>query len=478
MFLESLPALRAQLLKGWTSERGCFNGAAAILSLLLVVSTYSSFPNIHVFGHDEVHYNTYYKLKLLQDARWVNYLLRDLLAGVDASAWFLVYIVSHLLLMYRLARFSGVSVAVSFLVAAVVTVSPPVVEQGLWPATAFPAVAILIIAGACVQKGLAPWITYLGMGVLLFGTMQNYYFLVPLLFLRQLFPENCSGRAVWISVARHIGFWVLGALIGTLVMSFALLFLVGSFGPEIGEWRQPHPVKDLATLLQNLIYVSNSWWNSVLAIYAASKVNGIILMLSLGGLLAVSLGNLRAYAPVLLMLAMVAFSFHAFSLPLAPIILMRSLIAVVVAGVFLLALISRSGALASMLVSLLLFSVGLGFQAEGRFFLNKQVESVGFIYEKLEQLLPAPAADYSSISIGGRMQSGSPVASAFNNGYLMASVVKAIGGRSYLDCRGDSGDRCSVPEGARVDSSVSVEAGRLYLYVLDNKRVIMLFRSE
>ncbi len=474
----SWPALRTRLLKGWMLERGCFNSAAALLSVLLVVSAYSSFPNIHVFGHDEVHYNTYYKLKLLQDARWLNYLLRDLLAGVDASAWFLVYIVSHLLLMYRLARIAGVSVAVSFLVAAVVTVSPPVVEQGLWPATAFPAIAILIVAGTFVQKGLAPWLTYLVLGVLLFGTMQNYYFLAPLLFLRQLFPENCSGKVVWRTVARHIGWWVLGALVGTLAMSFALLFLAGNFGPEIGEWRQPHPVKDLATLLQNLIYVSNSWWSSVLAIYAASKVNGMILMLFLGGLLAVSFGSLRAYTPVLFMLAMVAFSFHAFSLPLSPIILMRSLIAIVVAGVLLLALVSRLGALASMLVSLLLFSVGLGFQAEGRFFLNKQVESVGFIYEKLEQLLPAPAANYSSISIDGRMQSRSPVASAFNNGYLMASVVKAIGGRSYLDCRGGSGDGCSVPEGARVDSSVSVEAGRLDLYVLDNKRVIVRFSSE
>lgn len=478
MFSGKLSALGAGILKDGKWGRGSFNSIAALLSLLLVISAYVGFPNLHVFGHDEVHYNTYYKLKLLQDGRWLNYLLRDFLASVDVSAWFLIYIASHLLLIYRLSRLAGASVAISFLVSAVVTISPPVVEQSLWPATAFPAIAILIAAEVFVRKGIAPWVVYMVLGVLLFGSMQNYYFLVPLLFLRQFLSDSVSGKLAWMLVARHMGMWVLGAVLGTLVMSFALLLLAGHFGPEVGAWRQPQPVKDLASLLHNILYVSNSWLSSLKAIYVASRVGGVILGMVVVAFLGVFVWKFKRGIQLFFLLLMVAFAFHAFSIPLAPIITMRSLIAMVAAVVFSLALLARSGRLASMAISVLLLFGGVGFQLESRSFFNKQADSVGFVFTKIGQILPMPAANYSTILIDGRMQAGSAVADVFNNSYLMASVVKALGARNYLDCRSAAADKCLVSVGRSVDSSISVDTGRLDFYALDKGRALIIYSEE
>ena len=57
-------------------SHGGFKMVAALLSMLLVASAYSQLSNLHVFGHDEVHYNHYFQLKLLQDGRWLNYIDR------------------------------------------------------------------------------------------------------------------------------------------------------------------------------------------------------------------------------------------------------------------------------------------------------------------------------------------------------------------------------------------------------------------
>lgn len=451
---------------------------AALLSLLLLISAYANLPDLHVFGHDEVHYNTYFKLKLLQDGRWLNYLILGYLRGIDISAWFIIYIASNWLLAYRLSRQASIPVAISFIAASVAAISPPVVEQGMWPATAFPAVLILIVAEILVRRGVLPWVMYLFLGISLFGTMQNYYFLTPLLFIDMFMSEEKSRRHVWGALLRHVIWWVLGAVIGALVMSTMLLIFTGHFGPLVDDWRAPHPVKNVATLIHNIGYSIHSLGHNLIQIYQASELNGALLLAALAILLTLSIRKSKNLAPALLLLTLVAVSFYAFSIPLAPIILMRSLIALMVALILFIGLLARANIATRATGAVILLLAGFGFQFASRSFLQKQAEETSFLYDKIHQLLPAPASSYASVSLFGTMPAGEGSSSAFNNAYQMNSVVEAIGFNSYHDCREPQSSECSLPASAQVKNAVALESGRLSFYLYGDKRAAIVYRDD
>ncbi|MCU1051396.1 hypothetical protein JAK50_12820 [Stenotrophomonas maltophilia] len=443
---------------------GGFKMVAALLSMLLVASAYSQVSNLHVFGHDEVHYNHYFQLKLLQDGRWLNYIFRSVLVSIDASAWFVAYIAAHLLLVYRIARRAGLSVPLALIISAVVSISPPVVEQSMWPATAFSAVAVLILAEVVTRRvEIAPAIVYATLGILLFGTMQSYYFMVPLLFIGEFASEQRSARDRWRLWLQHTLSWVGGAVLGALVMSMMLLVLAGHFGPQVDDWRAPHPAKDLPSLWQNVNYVIGSFQACVSALGKASNLDGWLLLATVLLLIPFAVRR-KGSAQILLTLALVAAAFHAFSIPLAPVITTRSLIALVLGLTLFFGLLGAGHCVSRAVVFLLLLAGGIGFQAQARTFLQSQVETTSFLFEKIDTLLPLPAERYSVLAVSGRMPVGKEPGTTFNNEYLMNSVVVATGARSFVDCRTHKAELCEMAVEGDAVNEIGLGEGRLRLF--------------
>lgn len=444
MAKQHLEGMRAVILRwGAATPAEYFVRFAAMLATVLFLSAFSALPGLPVFGHDEVHYYSDFSLKLSEDGRWLNFLLHDFLRSIPPGTWASLFLALSWLLFYRLSRSLSFDAAYAALVASTVLLANPFVELALWPATAFPAVAILLAVSLLIERGMSHPLAYLLSGVLIFGTMQTFYFLMPLFFLPQFIQGTGSGESRWSLVCSHVFWWVAGSVVGVLVMSLVLWPVTGHFGPQPAEWRLTHPIQNATDLARNILYVSESFVQHVerlLRIVGVTYVNAVWFLLAL--LLAALLGarHLLASRQALLLLAAVLVSFFVFSIPLAPVIEQRSLVAMAAAGVLLVAFLPGSSALGRVLVVLLLLKISHGFSVRGEFYLGRHETETAFFYEKLQALMPGHPMTYSAIALYGTMDPGKLEARTFNDPSRMHPIVIALRAPEYLDCRLES--RC------------------------------------
>jgi hypothetical protein len=199
--------------------------AAAILALLLLLAGYRLLPTLPVYGHDEMHYYPSFYFKLLEDGRWLNYLLHDLLRSVPLPLWSMVYLSLAWVLFYRVARLYAFNAAYAALVASTIVLSYPFVEIALWPGTVVPVLLLGLLALWLQGRGFPYQAIYLVSGILMFGSMQTLYFVLPLLFV-PTFPDNSQPpRARWQLLLSHMCWWVGGSVAGVLCMSLMLHLL-------------------------------------------------------------------------------------------------------------------------------------------------------------------------------------------------------------------------------------------------------------
>lgn len=408
--------------------------AAALLAALLLLAGYMLLPSLPVYGHDEMHYYPSFYFKLLEDGRWLNYLLHDFLRSVPLPLWSIVYLSLAWLLFYRIARLYAFDVAYAALVASTIALSYPFVEISLWPGTVVPVLLLGLLAIWLQARGIPYQVIYLVSGILMFGSMQTLYFVLPLLFV-PTFPGNSQPpRASWKLLFSHMCWWVGGSVVGVLCMSLMLRLLAGTFVLQPAEWRDIHPATDWAGLVENIRYVTGNFLMQVEILLRLGGVTwGFILLI-----VAIALLRSRALlgqVPALLLMLAVLLSFFAFSIPLAAVILTRSLCAMAAAMVLFVAIVPGPTALGRMIGAVLLLKLGYNFSMQSQDYFEIHTFETGTLLTKLEQLFPGYPKAHETVALYGTMDAEQAEASRFNDPYRMHPLLLTLGVQTYLDCR-------------------------------------------
>lgn len=218
-----------------------------VLMALLVWINLSVFLQVDVWRQDSMYYVGGYDDKLAEEGRWINYLFFNFLRILPSDIAILVsygcvlgfaYSVAH-----RVTSNSYFSLAFGIL-CVLVPVLPVQLE---WPETILFAFIFLALSPR-LQQVLPNHYFFPLMGIVFFGTFSAFYFLMPLLFLRDLnFTRFWQLMAYWLG-----GFILAYAVTQLLVLAFT------GHTMQIAGWRQPHYVVDVASLLDNLARVTSA----------------------------------------------------------------------------------------------------------------------------------------------------------------------------------------------------------------------------
>lgn len=114
------------------------------LCAIIILSVYGNYFDFNVYGHDEVHYYQNFRFKLIEEGRWLNYLLHDVLRAIPLHVWSIALVATAFLFFYLLLADTNISKVVCALFATCSVSSIPFVSQSLWPATLFPSMFSLL----------------------------------------------------------------------------------------------------------------------------------------------------------------------------------------------------------------------------------------------------------------------------------------------------------------------------------------------
>jgi hypothetical protein len=119
----------------------------------------------------------------------------------------------------------------------------------MWPETAASAFIVLLLSTFLVQR-LPMYLFFIVFGILFFGTMSNYYYLLPLLYLDRLEPNNWreNVRLVFLKI---IPAWAIGFIVGYAVTQLIIYASTGHL-MTIAEWRDPHYIHTADDLIHNI----------------------------------------------------------------------------------------------------------------------------------------------------------------------------------------------------------------------------------
>jgi hypothetical protein len=411
---------------------------AAVLALLMVVASYYLLLGLKVYGYDEVHYYPDFTFKLSEEGRWINFLLHHLLRHIPLQVHAALYVSLAWLLLFRFARNLSCDRLYAILVASVLFVSPPFVYQSLWPATLLPSLVGLLGLVWLVDKGVSYRVIYPLGGIFLFGCMQNFYFLMPLLFVGQIEQEPFPSRGFLLRIWSHALYWVAGSVVGFLAALLAVYLLIGQVGIVPAPWRRTMPVHDLHDLARNIVYAFGCLKQEIHTLAALMTNRSVVYLLCFVVLAALRIRYWRSELKRAIVLVAVGVSFFAFSVPLAPVIQTRSLVAMSVALIVLMLVPVNSRRVARWLSMILLIWSGWNMTTHAYAFMTQQKEQTEFVLSKIESVLPHDPTSYRAIALFGTMDAKSTDAAIVNSPPEMRAVVLATGVPEFWNCQSSS----------------------------------------
>lgn len=451
---------------------------SASFSVILFISTYSILPSLNVFGHDEVHYYRDFSFKLIEDGRWLNHILHDLLRDVSLNVWSVVLPVLTWFLFFSLGMSITQNHGYSVIIASTISLSYPLIEQSLWPATSIPAVIVLLFMSYLIKQEISYLKIYLLSGVLLFGTMQNFYFLLPLFYLNYFLDEKRTVSNQWQMALKHMVYWVAGACAGVVIMFFLVYLHTGHFGVKPAPWRRIMPVHDLADLVRNIIYIKDVFWVQLEHLYRISIGNSFYIVILLFTLILFQLKHIVKSSHVVMILLAVAFSFFLFSVPLAPLIHSRSLIALTAAAILLWIVFGKAEGVLRYLTIIVLLAVSLNYSKFGVDYFRKHQEHSEFFRAKIKNIIPSFPTSYSALALFGSIEHSFPEADIFNSPPLMRAIIYSLGVSDIWDCRERSDNRCDNLAPTTILASESFPGGNLTFSVDGDKVGIISYVAE
>jgi hypothetical protein len=415
----------------------------SLLALLIsaLASGYYELLAARVFGHDEVHYYPNFMFKLVEEGRWINYLLHDFLRRIDLHVHLLLYVASFSTVIFVMAFDYCRDKVLAAALACAVMLSTPMVEQALWPASLWPTGVALLGLLYLQRSGVKAWALYLLGGALLFGMMQNWYFLLPLFFVRDVGEKSPS--SLLRNLITHTAWWIIGAAVGLAVMLCLVALLSGRFGIRVADWRHAQSISSLSDLMRNVGAVLQALTRESIVLYSSfqTALGPFAFILGVALLVATWIAP-RRVATIAILTCLAGLGFFVFSVPLAPIIQTRSVvvlwIAVLLFGALSVGMQAPYGKLVAV-ISLTLF--GLGSAATASQYFGRHRAVTDFVYESIVRVLPSYAGNYKRIAVFGQYPGDRMESDIMNIPAYLRPIVLATGVPEFWDCRPAS-DRC------------------------------------
>ncbi len=263
------------------------------IAVLCTLSVHTLFDlyNIHVWRHDALLYFDSYGLKLKTEGRWLNFLSFNILKLIPpylsillsfCSFFYFIYICAVNIIQKKNAvLFSLCTLQIS-----------PIYSLAGWPLTPLPSY-LLLAASAFFYKKLDFRLFFLIFGILFQGAFNNFYNLLPLLFLGKIYRNPKKLLPLFF-------YYVLGFLLGFLFAELAVLLASGSL-IKVADWRHPQPVHNFSDLFHN---IEGSFYNFLAHMRIFGSLPLAICLASVVVVLCIENGKMRI-VPFLLLAAIV-----------------------------------------------------------------------------------------------------------------------------------------------------------------------------
>ncbi|MEN0036294.1 MAG: hypothetical protein AAGC78_04470 [Cellvibrio sp.] len=221
---------------------------ASLLFLMLVFTLCNYWP-IDIWRQDSMYYVDSYADKLSEEGRWINYFLFDCLRLVPGQVAIWLSYLGVVTFGYGVAYNYTGEHRFSLIFGLLICQIPVIPVQLQWPETLVSGFLLLGFA-SLLARFISIYVFFPLMAVLLFGTFSVFYFVLPLLFLKDLDYK----RAVLVFFL-----WILAFCFGYLITNLIVWQLTGN-SIQVAEWRNPNYITDLASLAENLqrIYLAMS----------------------------------------------------------------------------------------------------------------------------------------------------------------------------------------------------------------------------
>jgi hypothetical protein len=420
-------------------------GIAAVLSLILLFNTYYLLPGLKVFGLDEVHYYYDFAFKFKEEGRWANFLLHHALRQVPLVTHSVLSLSCLWWVFFRITKNFTRDTGYAIVIASVLLMGTPYVHQSLWPATLLPTVLTLVILTWLAEKGVSHRVIYLLGGILLFGMLQNFYFMLPLFFLGRLAPEPNRSDKPGAYLFSHFFYWITGAVAGVLFAFAAVYLLTGQVGIIPAAWRKVMPANNLSSLIRNILYVIGKFKEQVSLLWRIDAGDSYFYAFGLVLLFVFRCRFWRSNFPQVATLLAVSVAFFAFSVPLAPAIDTRSLVALSSAMLILLLVSNQSSLKIRYLSVILLLWTGWNLSVDGRSYLNEYKTQNEFVMQKVEAVLPNHLSNYRAVAIFGKVDYEYRESRFFNLRIFTRPIILTLGANDFWDCRENWGSKdCDV----------------------------------
>lgn len=216
------------------------------LMCVLVCINLSVFLQVDVWRQDSMYYVTGYDDKLAEEGRWINYLFFNFLRILPSDIAILVSYTCVMVFAFNVAFRVNNNIYFSLVFGVLCGLVPVLPVQLEWPETLLFGFILLALSPR-IQQIFPPLYFFPLMGVLFFGTFSAFYFLMPLLFLKDL-----NLTRFW----RLMAYWIGSFIVAYLVTQLIVLAFTGNT-MQISGWRQPHYVVDFASLQDNITRIAS-----------------------------------------------------------------------------------------------------------------------------------------------------------------------------------------------------------------------------
>lgn len=250
---KSIATLAKEPIKRLFCER-CLVADGIILVVLLCLfgALYLQVLDIHVWRHDALVMFSDYMGKLRAEGRWLNYIFFPFLKRMPPHGSIFLCLVCWGYFSYTVAKRYTSDIRLQWMYVLLSFQLPAFYSIIGWPSTVLSAFVILAL-GAYLADRMRPAGVFLIMGILLFGSFNNFYNLILLLYIKDFAQGN---RA---KIIRLFAWWIACYLFGFFIMLVLTKLIGGHWGLAIDGWRHSRKVRSLNDLVINL----NTVWHSL-----------------------------------------------------------------------------------------------------------------------------------------------------------------------------------------------------------------------
>lgn len=199
---------------------------------------------------DAMPYMDSYAGKFTEEGRWINFILYDLLCTLPAPLAIALCNLFIFIFGLQVARGLKFDLLYALCFALIFINVPNFTMLFKWPMTLLSSTLALAVFGLLKDRFSRNTLLICA-GVVLFATYPGFYFLMPLLFIKQVSEESYP------NIIKFVLMWVLGYVFGFAVVQgavylYTLLTTDHAHFIELAEWRKATPLTDLTSLITNV----------------------------------------------------------------------------------------------------------------------------------------------------------------------------------------------------------------------------------